>query len=132
MTGGTKEEVRAIPVYRFKQEQADGTAETQNIGESQVRTSESQTQQSGYFRRTFGKFIHRKKKDEDIERSYPSISITPAQDAICSICLSEYEDSDILCKLWYVWCNHAATRKSAKKTYLGVSTIFIAIAYKNG
>ncbi|KAI9248723.1 hypothetical protein EDC94DRAFT_528122, partial [Helicostylum pulchrum] len=45
---------------------------------------------------------YKKYKLGDVEDTayFEEITITPKEDALCCICLSDYEHNDIVCKLW--------------------------------
>ncbi|KAI8073089.1 hypothetical protein BC940DRAFT_290515 [Gongronella butleri] len=96
--GATNEEIENMPVYRYKKEEADATP-TEN--RSTVTLSATHKRQSWF--RAFHLRLHRQKRTDVESRAYSSITITPQEDAMCSICLSEYEAGDLICKLW---CSH--------------------------
>lgn len=106
MTGATKEEIRSVPVYRFKHATTDITSSSASLHPESASPSDHQQhypspkKSSSFFKRFMR--LHRS-KEEDRERDYPDIVIAPAEDAMCPICLSEYDDGDLICKLWYVF-----------------------------
>ncbi|KAI8092739.1 uncharacterized protein BX664DRAFT_348005 [Halteromyces radiatus] len=96
--GASQEEILKIPIYKYQlQENESTTPATPSSFASQRNTINSPS----WTRRLFLRF---KKTKNDVEdRSYPSITIPQVEDALCSICLSEYEPGDLICKLW---CSH--------------------------
>ena len=120
VTGATKEEIESVPVYKYKsssnndeqlEEQEQGHGENSNDnGHDNISVSASSTTSTRTTTRKKRRSIFRwlyllrakQKSDDDPERNYDPITITPIEDAVCPICISEYEDDDLICKLWYV------------------------------
>ncbi|KAI7896267.1 uncharacterized protein EV154DRAFT_492833 [Mucor mucedo] len=86
MVGGSKEEIAKIPVFKYKKSEAGEDEET--TGSKPVMKKKSY----------FSKF---KKEHHVTTDKY--LSIPKAEDAVCTICLSEYENDEFICKLW---CEH--------------------------
>lgn len=89
--GARVEEISKIPVFRFKVTD-EATAE-------QGVTTKPSKANKGFL----SKLMHGYKNQgiNDFESgSLEEITISPAEDALCCICLSDYEDKDLLCRLW--------------------------------
>ncbi|KAI9494261.1 hypothetical protein BDB00DRAFT_318509 [Zychaea mexicana] len=119
VTGASKEEIDNVPVYKYKSNEpqeevsssitnsCDNTSRSSSFSSprQQQQQQEQQQKQQRKKRRSIFRwfFMRRPKQQADTERNYDPITITPAEDAVCSICLSEYEQDDLVCKLW---CGH--------------------------
>jgi hypothetical protein len=104
--GATPEEIQKIPVFRF----TDHTEDTNSIAESHISVKSSANRgmeaapRVGFFRR----ILRRKSgqaKPNDIETletksDHKTISFDCSEDAICAICLSNYEQDELVCRLW--------------------------------
>ncbi|KAI9322680.1 hypothetical protein BX666DRAFT_1897457 [Dichotomocladium elegans] len=110
VVGATQEEIDALPVYQYYAETRGIQAEQTELGqrenispqsseENQQRQQQSKKKRPAFFKR----LLRRNKTEKDPGRIYERLTITPVEDALCSICLSEYEDEDLVCKLW---CRH--------------------------
>lgn len=84
MVGGTKEEIAKIPVFKYK------STEEQQPTESATPIMKK----ANYF----SKFTKGNSKENVTTDKY--LTIPKAEDAICTICLSEYENDELVCKLW--------------------------------
>lgn len=93
VSGASKAEVEAIPVFRYTA--ADGE-ETSTPSQQQQQQPQKKTKKRASF---FRYMLRRPNEQESSDVVYDSITITPAEDAVCSICLSEYEHGDLVCKL---------------------------------
>ena len=84
------QEIEKIPVLRFT------TGQPTTDGGIMIQTPKKSF---------FSKFLHYRNHGAKLEEGhvFQEIQIHPAEDAVCCICLSEYEDKDLICKLW---CNH--------------------------
>lgn len=90
--GATQAEINNIPIYKYKDDHQT------NNGSATHTDNNHQQQKKSWFRRLFLKF---RKSNNDLENgSYPPITIHPMEDALCSICLGEYEHDELVCKLW--------------------------------
>lgn len=83
MVGGTKEELAKIPVFKFKKN---------DVEEGQTTTGSKPAMKKKSY---FSKF----KKEQDVTTD-KYLSIPKAEDAVCTICLCEYENDELICKLW--------------------------------
>ncbi|KAI8337723.1 hypothetical protein BC941DRAFT_452545 [Chlamydoabsidia padenii] len=109
--GGSKEEILNIPTYKYQSQDGNGSTET-------TTTTFQQPKKTRWTQRIINKF--RKNNKDDIEtKSYPPITIPCADDAMCSICLSEYETGDPICKLW---CDHHF-HKDCVHEWLGLNSL---------
>jgi hypothetical protein len=96
MVGGSKEEIASIPVFKYKS--MDDRHDTVSVDE-EAAVVEPQ-KKPNYIRR----FMHRPTKQNEQVPQQPenlqTLTIPKQEDAICSICLSEYENNELVCKLW--------------------------------
>lgn len=89
-----KEEVSKIPVFRYSsitgepQEPITPPKKTSDEHESEIIFKITQS--------------YKKYKRGDVEDTadFEEITITPKENALCCICLSDYEQNDIVYKLW--------------------------------
>ncbi|KAI8378673.1 hypothetical protein EDC96DRAFT_434731 [Choanephora cucurbitarum] len=108
MGGATAEEIAMIPVYRFKSNNTqENTSKpiqsTHIIDMSQIiHQHDEPKQQLSAMDKLMLRFglIESKGNGEVEEPEYQILEIPDTQDQVCVICLSTYEDGDILCKLW--------------------------------
>lgn len=92
VSGASKAEVEAIPVFRYTAAEGEGS--------NQTATTSQQSKQKTKKRTSFFRYmLRRPNEQENSDVVYDPITITPAEDAVCSICLSEYEHGDLICKL---------------------------------
>ncbi|CAO3701580.1 unnamed protein product [Rhizopus stolonifer] len=93
--GGTKEDLAKIPIFRYKsseeEESPEPSASSSSEGDVKLKRKPS-------FTRKWMKDHQSTSKDEDSK--IDNLTISRSEDAVCSICLSEYENDDLLCKLW--------------------------------
>lgn len=93
--GGRQEEISKIPIYRFK---ISDNQQTQGVRTQGITTQGSDKKSKGFMGKLFqGRYRHQLDTEHG---TFDDISITPTEDALCCICLSEYEDEDLLCRLW--------------------------------
>lgn len=96
--GGRQEEISKVPVYRFRVSEHQQTPG--------VTTQPPEQKSKGILGHLMpagagGKgFRHRLDAEQG---PVDDMFITPSEDAMCCICLAEYEDQDLLCRLW---CGH--------------------------
>ncbi|KAI7848327.1 hypothetical protein BDC45DRAFT_319484 [Circinella umbellata] len=127
VTGATKEEIENVPVYKYesssnndeqRQEQEQENDNNDNISISASSTTSTRTT-ARKRRRSIFRWLYllrvKQKSDDDSERNYDSITITPIEDAVCPICISEYEDGDLICKLW---CEHHFHKKCVESWFV--------------
>lgn len=99
--GGRAEEISNIPVFRFKQSaSSDHHAQQQQSQSSGAGVTTKATDKKGLLSKLLKGYRNHGVRDPEISEEYEDIYITPADDALCCICLSEYEESDLLCRLW--------------------------------
>lgn len=105
--GATPEEIKKIPVLRFTTD----PNETSSIAESHISIRSAVPQRSeqhprvGFFRRVLLKNTRKAKSQPDLQppktmEEYQSISFDNSEDAVCAICLSSYEQDELICRLW--------------------------------
>ncbi|KAI8380225.1 hypothetical protein BD560DRAFT_323838 [Blakeslea trispora] len=96
--------VSMIPVYRFKSNVQENTLKptTDHITIELNQPTEQSKQLSAMDRLMlhFGLIEPHKGAHETDEPEYQILEIPDTQDQLCVICLSIYEDGDVLCKLW--------------------------------
>lgn len=83
MVGGTKEELSKIPVFKYKANE-----------EQQTESVKPTMKKANYFSR------FRKSHGKENITTNKYLTIPKAEDAVCTICLSEYENDELVCKLW--------------------------------
>jgi hypothetical protein len=89
--GARSEEISKIPVFRYKVSSSEQQQE-------QAMPSKKST---GFFSRLLKGYRHHEVNDTE-GGPYEDMHISSVEDAVCCICLSEYEDNDLICKLWQV------------------------------
>ncbi|CAO3660090.1 unnamed protein product [Umbelopsis vinacea] len=111
MGGASPEEIQKIPVLRF----TFHSDETTSIAESHISIKSTGTTRPpdtaarvGFFRRMLLRKARQQANPVDIEnskskREYPTISFDYTEDSVCAICLSNYEQDELICRLW---CKH--------------------------
>ncbi|KAG2219535.1 hypothetical protein INT45_003100 [Circinella minor] len=127
VTGATKEEIENVPVYKYKsssnndeqrqeQEQENNNNDNTSISTSSTTSTRTTARKR---RRSIFRWLYllrvKQKSDDDSERNYDPITITPIEDAVCPICISEYEDDDLICKLW---CEHHFHKKCVESWFV--------------
>ncbi|KAI9015313.1 hypothetical protein CLU79DRAFT_766191 [Phycomyces nitens] len=113
MGGSSVQEISMIPVYRFKATKANAMPAPKLPGILPVqgmttdpslveRTSMQVKHQSGWLNKLW---LYIGVVEEPLSKDVPDpvydhLEIPEVKDQVCAICLSMYEDGDILCKLW--------------------------------
>ncbi|CAO3633904.1 unnamed protein product [Mucor hiemalis] len=103
--GERAEEISKIPVYRFKLSQAGEQPQG-------ITTKSSAANSKGFLSKLLHKYQNGNVHDDIENGSYEDMYISPAEDALCCICLSDYENNDFLCRLW---CGHHFHRSCLKE-----------------
>jgi hypothetical protein len=99
MVGGSKEEIAALPIFKFKSEE-NGITPVQSSHHSEQKEEDVKKKRRTGFVNIF-KRRQQKQQADIVEdgKEYESISMR-SEDAVCAICLSEYENNELICKLW--------------------------------
>ncbi|KAG2203331.1 hypothetical protein INT46_006094 [Mucor plumbeus] len=111
MVGGTKEEIAKIPVFKYKSSpnvdiEDNNNNNTTNISEntnavSTTDTTTTSTKKPNFIRKLMRKQSYHNNLDQQKQNAHlDTISIPRVEDAVCSICLGEYETNELICKLW--------------------------------
>ncbi|KAI8885962.1 hypothetical protein K501DRAFT_283998 [Backusella circina FSU 941] len=102
MVGGSKEEIAALPIFKFKGDE-NGITPLPSSHNSEQKPEEIKKKKKIGFVNIF-KRRQQKQQTDVLEdgKEYESISMR-SEDAVCAICLSEYENNELICKLW---CEH--------------------------
>ncbi|KAI8394288.1 uncharacterized protein BYT42DRAFT_554101 [Radiomyces spectabilis] len=123
MGGATSEEIARIPCYRFKKDRATSVSnlshpsERPNLPETdlELHTIPSETALKnlpnpplGFLDKLWLRLGLTEPSGRTDESDYEELKISNEQDQVCAICLSTYEDGDILCRLWCMHHFHKA------------------------
>ncbi|KAI7895032.1 uncharacterized protein EV154DRAFT_49865 [Mucor mucedo] len=94
--GARADEISKIPVFRYRATVSQtGEQQQQHQNEDVVTSRKS----NGFFAKLLKGYRHHDVSELE-GGSCEEMRITPSEDAMCCICLSEYEDNDLVCKLW--------------------------------
>ncbi|KAL9551084.1 hypothetical protein MBANPS3_004438 [Mucor bainieri] len=113
MVGGTKEEIAKIPVFKYKAT-ANPTAAADEIASTQTSENTNNTttfttttaKKPSFIRRIMKRPSYHNTSDQQKQHAHlDTITIPRAEDAVCSICLGEYETDELICKLWQTVSN---------------------------
>ncbi|KAF1802041.1 hypothetical protein FB192DRAFT_1325716 [Mucor lusitanicus] len=113
MVGGTKEEIAKIPVFKYKASspnpttddtaQASDSANDANTNTFTTTTTAAAAKKPSFIRRIMKRPSYHNTPDQQKQHAHlDTITIPRAEDAVCSICLGEYETDELICKLWQV------------------------------
>lgn len=94
--GAKNDEISKIPVFRYRV-----ASTSTSTAEQQQEPAASSKKSNGFFAKLLRGYRHHEVNDSE-SGSYEDMHISPIEDAMCCICLSEYEDNDLICKLWQV------------------------------
>lgn len=109
MGGASKDEIARIPVYRFKSHSnIPATTEDMEMHELPQKPQQQEQvvreQTHSFWSQLQTRFGLSNESDDqrhiEHEPELDTIEIPNEQDRVCAICLSTYDDGDILCKLW--------------------------------
>lgn len=89
-----KGEISKIPVFRYK------TLSSESQESNVVPTKGRTVKQRGFLPRLFKNYRNHEIKDLEDGAVYEEMTIASEEDALCCICLSDYEDKDLISKLW--------------------------------
>ncbi|CEP15753.1 hypothetical protein [Parasitella parasitica] len=143
MVGGTKEELAKIPVFKYRAPTTTTTTSAAAAAAPAATTTETvataaspntemdnnnnnaesatNTRKPNFIRRIMRKQSYHSNPDQLKQHAHlDTITIPKQEDAICSICLGEYETDELICKLWQVYfCfdHFRATCKSQTYTH---------------
>lgn len=103
MVGGTKEEIAKIPVFKYRAPAGNNSVDQQMpdvVDDTATHPQESNhtMKRANYFKKIFKRTTE--KKQDDLPKTNKYLTIPKVEDAVCTICLSEYEDDELVCKLW--------------------------------
>ncbi|KAI8338437.1 hypothetical protein BC941DRAFT_422916 [Chlamydoabsidia padenii] len=113
MIGANNDEIQSIPIYKYRslsstERQAQDSPYTSTpLPTTVTSTSSSKATHQSSKRRKLGILTyfttHRNSlQDTDVEQVYEELTMDPA-DSLCTICLSDYENGELICRLR---CNH--------------------------
>ncbi|KAI8093324.1 uncharacterized protein BX664DRAFT_329445 [Halteromyces radiatus] len=115
MVGANKSEIQEIPVYKYKpspttdhceidQRQTSSSSSAPSVSSSSL-SSPSSSSTPHFSTKMKKRFVPRlfslrpkRNQDQDEESTYEDLTMDP-NDATCTICLSDYETDDFICKL---------------------------------
>lgn len=117
MEGGTKEDLGKIPVFKYKAptnediERCDqGTSAQPQLENTESRTKPER--KANFIKRWMKRHTTTMAEKEEEQQEIEYLTISRSENALCSICLCEYENEDLICKLW---CNHIYHRDCVKE-----------------
>ncbi|KAI8141591.1 hypothetical protein BJV82DRAFT_618356 [Fennellomyces sp. T-0311] len=112
MGGASVEEMATIPVYQFKANKPS-SAPSPNVTSEEIEIHELpkkpvvvKQDELSFLDQLWiriGLVDNPNSSPHEEEPEFDTIEIPNEQDQVCAICLSTYDDGDILCQLW---CNH--------------------------
>lgn len=101
MVGGSKDEIANIPVFRYK---AINDNDATSVDEEAAAVGQWPQKKPSYIRRFMhlnnSKKLSKQKDQAPQTKKLQTLTIPKQEDAVCTICLSEYETNELVCKLW--------------------------------
>ncbi|KAG0740975.1 hypothetical protein G6F57_011090 [Rhizopus arrhizus] len=136
MEGGTKEDLGKIPVFKYKAptnediERCDqGTSAQPQLENTESRTKPER--KANFIKRWMKRHTTTMAEKEEEQQEIEYLTISRSENALCSICLCEYENEDLICKLWQVFSDQSLQIKTYKFG-AGATTSITGTALKNG
>lgn len=105
LEGVSKRDIEKIPIYRYKamttpDEDNSSDNSSPKITHNDNVTSTTSTSIEEDDKKRKSSFFKKKPQTKDDDKHYDYFTIPKPEDALCTICLCEYEDDELICKLW--------------------------------